>query len=283
MILRTNHLAVFMAAALSLQAAPAFAQGDMDPGSEPTFADIADMADSAGMVVLARVAKQVAVKDERATGLKPGYRRFYIEAETRSLLTGNAPIGSSVKYLVDLPLDARGKAAKLKKQDVFLFARPVPGRPGELQLITPTAQRIWTPQGEARLRGILNAIVAPDAPAKITGVRELLYVPGNLQGQGETQIFLSTKSGSAASISVRHEPGAPPAWGVSFSELVADVGHPPQKDTLEWYRLACFLPNRPPAGANISGGYAESRQAEADYRMVLGDLGACERNFSGAR
>jgi hypothetical protein len=284
MVLRTNHLlAAVFAATLLLQPALASAQPAGLSSAEPTFADIADMADSAGMVLLVRVAKQIAVKDERAPGLQPGHRRFYMEAETRSLLTGGAPIGGSVKYLVDLPLDDRGKAPKLKKQDVFLFARPVPGRPGEVQLVTPTSQRPWTAAGEERLRSILRQLVSPNAPAKITGVRELLYVPGNLQGQGETQIFLATKDGSAASISVRHEPGAPPAWGVSFSELVANVGNPPRKETLEWYRLACFLPSRPPAAANISASYGESRQAEADYRMVLGELGPCERNLAGTR
>ena len=118
-----------------------------------------------------------------------------------------------------------------------------------------------------------------DAPVRVTGVRELLHVPGTLSGQGETQIFLTTGDGSAASITVRHEPGAPPVWGASFSELVADVGNPPQQDTLAWYRLACFLPDAPPQGANVSGGYAERRQAEADYRMVIGELGPCRRTL----
>lgn len=245
----------------------------------PTYADIADLSDSAGLVVHARITRMLRVEDERAPGLRPGYGRFYVEAQTKALLTGGAPLGESVRYLVDLPLDARGKPPKLKKQDVFLFARAVPRRPGELQLVTPTAQQVWSVDTEARLRTILRALVSPDAPARITGVRELLHVPGTLAGQGETQIFLTTADGSAASITVRHRPGSPPAWGVSFSELVADVANPPRPDTLEWYRLACFLPNVPPAGANISEGYAAKRQAEADYRMVLGELGVCARNL----
>ena len=247
--------------------------------AEPTYADIADLSDSAGLVVHARIAKMLPVESARAPGLRPGYGRFYVEAQTKALLTGQAPLGESVKYLVDLPLDSRGKPPKLKKQDVFLFARAVPGRPGQLQLVTPTAQQLWSVSAEARLRTILKALVSPDAPARVTGVRELLHVPGTLAGQGETQIFLTTKDGSAASITVRHQPGSPPAWGASFSELVADVGHPPQPDTLEWYRLACFLPNRPPPGANISDSHTAKLQAEADYRMVLGELGVCARNL----
>lgn len=275
-----QHLAAGLAGAyLALTPLAGVAQGVPAGPPEVTYADIADLADSAGLVVQAEVAKMVRVEDARASGLTPGHGRFYIEAKTRALLTGKAPLGESIRYLVDLPLDARGKAPKLKKQQVFLFARAVPGRPGELQLVTPTAQQYWTVRGEARLRAILQGLTAPDAPSSVTGVRELLYVPGNLAGQGETQIFLNTKDNSAASITVRHEPGAAPVWGVSFSELVADVGHPPPRDTIEWYRLACFLPNLPPARANVSDSYAAQQQALSDYRMVLGDLGVCARTL----
>ena len=245
----------------------------------PTFADIAALADSAGLVVHARIRKAVRVKNERAPGLAPGSGRFYVEADTLALLTGNAPLGESIRYLVDLPLDARGREPKLKKLEVLLFARAVPGRPGEIQLLSPDAQQVWSQAAENRLRGILQAMVAPDAPAKVTGVRELTFVPGTLAGQGETQVFLKTDDGSAASLTVRHVPGAQPVWGVSFSELVADVGRPPAPDTLEWYRLACFLPQRLPMGTNMSEGAGPRAQAEADYRFVMQDLGPCRRTL----
>lgn len=281
MRLQSNHSAAVLAGAmLALCSVPAAALAAAGGPSQASYAEVADLADSAGLVVRATVTRMVQVEQARAPGVRPGYGRFYVEARTRSLLAGASGVGESIRYLVDLPFDARGKAPKLKKQDVLVFARTVPGRPGEMQLVTPTAQRLWSEAEDARVRGILKALMAPDAPAKITGVRELLYVPGNLAGQGETQIFLTTKDNSAASITVRHEPGAPPVWGVSFSELVAELGHPPARDTLEWYRLACFLPNVPPPGVNVSEGYKAQRQAEADYRMVLGELGVCERNQS---
>ncbi|MCB2073628.1 MAG: hypothetical protein H6917_12575 [Novosphingobium sp.] len=242
-----------------------------------TYADLADLADSAQLVVRARVLKLARVENERAPGLRPGWGRFFVKAKTQLLLTGDAPLGESLRYLVDLPLDARGKAPSVKKKDVLLFARAVPGRLDELQLVAPDAQLLWSEPLEARVRSILTELVAPDAPGRITGVREIIHVPGNLAGEGETQIFLTTSDRSAASMTVRHRPGDPPRWGASFSELVADVANPPSRDTLAWYRLACFLPHQLPSGANHSETAAARAQAEADYRMVLGELGSCRR------
>lgn len=277
----SNHLRAGLAALVlvvpsALAGSPAAAQEPV-AAAQDSYADIAALAESSELVVLAQVAKLLRVEPERAPGVRAGHGRFYVVARTRSLLSGNSAIGESITYLVDLPLDGRGKPPALRKQDVFLFARSVPGRPDQLRLVTPTAQRPWSAPADARIRAVLKALVSPDAPARVTGVRELLHVPGNLAGQGETQIFLSTATGSAASITVRHEAGGGVAWGVSFSELVADLGHPPARDTLEWYRLACFLPNRLPPTANVSEGIAAKRQAEADYRMVLGELGVCDR------
>jgi len=244
---------------------------------EATYADLADLADSAPLVVHARVRKLAAVEDGRAPALPAGQGRFYIEADTIALLTGATPLGRSFAYLVNLPVDARGKPLLRKKDEVILFARPVAGRQAELQLVRPNAQVTSNPATQARVRAVLTALLAPDAPARITGVRELIYVPGNLAGEGETQIFLKTRDASAASITVRHVPGQPPAWGVSFSELTADVGHPPEPDTLEWYRLACFLPAAPPQGANMSEAIEDRRTAAADYRLVVSSLGPCRR------
>lgn len=261
----------------SLAAAPLPAVSTATAGN---YADLADLADSAEMVLKAQVRKLSRVENERAGGLRPGWGRFYIQARTRALLIGQAPQGEALTYLVDLPLDTRGKPPAVKKKDVIVFARPVPGRPGELQLVAPDAQVLWNPAVEAQVRAILTELVAPDAPGRVTGVRELIHVPGNLAGEGETQIFLSTKQGAAASITVQSKPGAAPIWGASFSELLAQLGNPPRRDTLAWYRLACFLPAMPPAGANLSETPESKARAEADYRLVMAELGACERSRS---
>ncbi|MEW9854801.1 hypothetical protein [Novosphingobium sp. M1R2S20] len=260
---------------------PLPANGRAEAGSPyaPTYADLADLADSAPLVVHARVRKFARVDDSRAPGLRPGHSRFYVEADTRSLITGRTPIGERFAYLVDVPVNAQGKPPFRKKDGVLIFARTVPGRPGELQLVRPGAQIPWTQASESQVREIVRALLEPDAPGKVTGVREIIHVPGTLAGEGETQIFLTTADSSAASVTVRHTPGAPPQWGASFSELVAEVGRPPKPQSLEWYRLACFLPQNPPPGVNLSESLEARRRADADYRLVMSELGPCDRSM----
>lgn len=243
-----------------------------------TYADLADMSDSARLVLRAQVRKMAPVEPARARGVRAGWTRYYIEARTEALIRGDAPLGQSLRYLVDMPPDERGKAPKLKKKSVLLFATSAKGPAGDLQLVAPDAQVLWDADTEARTRAILAALVAPDAPRKVTGVREAIYVPGNLAGEGETQFFLDTADHSAASITVRHQSGAPATWGVSFSEVAAPADSAPARDTLTWYRLACFLPNSLPRGVNLSEDASSREQAEADYRTVLGELGPCPRN-----
>lgn len=264
---------------LAAQGVVASAQtGRLNPG-EGTFADVAALSDRAGLVARVEIKELAQVEPARASGVRVGYGRFYIEGKTGALLIGKAPLGENVKYLVDLPLDTYGDGPNLKRQDVFVFARRVPARPDELQLVTPTAQLPWSPKGAARLRELLRAMVSQAAPPKVTGVREFMHVPGNLAGQGRTQIFLSTEDGSAASIAVAHEPGASLSWGVSFSEVAAKGSNAPKRNTLEWYRLACLLPDNPPPGANLSKTEQSRARALADYSFVLNELRPCNRTL----
>lgn len=244
----------------------------------PTYADLADLADPAEAVVRVKIRKQAEVEPERSPGLAPGHVRLYIEATTVSLLKAPAPIGESVRYLVDLPRLAGGKAPKLKKQEVVVFTRRSGGRPGELALVRPDAQLAWTPELDLQLRPILADLARPDAPPPITKVREALSVAGNLVGESETQFFLATGQGELVSISVVRRPAMPPVWGVAWDEIVDQAASPPQPNTVEWYRLACFLPETLPRAANISADASARARAETDYRFVRAELGACPRN-----
>lgn len=243
----------------------------------PSYADLADLADNAPLVLRARIASVAVLPPERQTGVRPGRVRVYVEAVTENLLSGPAAIGEALRYLADVPADAKGRPPKLKKQSVLLFARHVAGHPGELQLVAPDAQLTWDPALEARLRAVLVELLAADAPGRIDGVKEAIYVPGNLAGEGETQLFLATADGEPAAITVFHHPGLPTTWGVSFSEVMATTGNAPARDSLTWYRLTCFLPRTLPAGTNVSGTDEDRVQAVADYAKVVSDLGNCTR------
>ena len=244
--------------------------------AQVSYADIADLADSAALVIRASPRKVVQVEPARARGLRPGWGRFYVEAKTEALLAGSAPLGEALRYLVDLPLDAKGKAPKFKKKSVVLFARLVPGRPGELQLVAPDAQLLWDPALEGRVAAVLRELFALGAPQRISGVREAIHVAGNLAGEGETQIFLTSSNGEPAAITVSRKPGSAPRWGVSYSELVV-LDSAPARDSLGWYRLACFLPLMLPNSANVPESNADRSAAARDYAFVLDQLGPCPR------
>jgi hypothetical protein len=265
-------------AAMALASA-SLAYGDSPPVPAPavTYADLADLADGAPLVIKAQVRKLAPVDPLRARGVRSGWGRFYIEAKTEALVAGTVPIGEALRYLVDLPLDPKGNPPKLKKQSVVLFARTVAGRPGELQLVAPDAQLRWDAALDAKLRSVLGELLAPGAPGKVLGVREAIYVPGNLAGESETQLFLAMANGEPAALTVSRHPGQPPRWSVSFSEVVGAGGKAPAHETLAWYRLACFLPPLLPAGANVSDDPVDRAAAGQDYRFVMTELGTCTR------
>lgn len=246
------------------------------PAPPPSYADLADLADGAPLVIRAQPRKIIRVEPERARGLRAGWGRYYVEARTEALIAGTVPLGGALTYLVDLPLDPKGKPPAIKKKSMVLFARAVPGRADALQLVAPDAQLPWDPALETRIKGVLAELYTPGAPHRITGVREAIHVGGDLAGEGETQIFLTAANGDPAAITVSRKPGQAPQWGVSFSELaVSDAA--PRRDTLGWYRLACFLPRALPESANISERSADRAAAAADYAYVIGELGSCPR------
>lgn len=270
----------FAASTAKAQEAPirASASGVTTPAAVTlTYADLASMADAAEVVLRAQVRKASRLKPEQAPGLAPGMARLLVEARTQTVLTGPA-MGETVRYLADIPLDEKGKVPKLSKAVVLLFARTVAGRPGELRLVDGGAQIAWSGETEMRTRAILTEMLSPEAPPRVIGVREVLYVPGNLVGEGETQVFLQTENNAPVSVSVVRRPGMDRSWGVSLSEIVDQAARPPARDTLTWYRLACSLPPSMPPGASLSGSATQVRAAAEDYAFVISELGECNRN-----
>ena len=270
-----------IAAALALSlTVPAVAQdAPSAPADSLTYADLVGLAEAAPLVVRAEIRDQAALEPERSPGLAPGHVRLYIEARTRALIAGNVPLGEELRYLVDVPLTAKGKAPKLKKTEVLLFARTVPARPGEIQLVGEGAQQVYSADLESRLRPVLTSLVAPDAPPRVTRVADALAVEGTLVGESETQLFLDTENDGPVSITVVRRPNQQPRWGVSWTEIVDQSARPPQAQTLAWYRLACTLPAQLPSEANLSRDPRARELAARDYAFVLEQLGSCQRSL----
>lgn len=285
--LRVRRAGAALLAALALAAVPAASggasaqdiAGQPEPAPPPlaTFADFVRLAEQAALVALVEVRDQAVVEPERAPGLAQGHARLYLEARTQALLAGSSALGESLTYLADVPLDAKGRAPKLRKQRFIVFADPVAGRPGALTLVDPGAQVPATPETEQLARQVITALAAPDVPPAVTGVRDVMSVAGNLTGESETQLFLETASGAPVSLTVIRRPGMDPQWGVSWSEIVDQSARPPLPETVEWYRLACFLPPQLPRDAFIQDDRAAHARAEADYAFILEQLGGCPR------
>lgn len=282
-----NPLKVSLVAAAGLAMVPVAgiaqtpAPGATIAADGPTYADLATLSDSAELVIRAKIRRQTTLKPDRAPGLAPGFARLYIQADTIALIAGRSTVGGTLAYLVDVPLDAKGKVPKLKKRDFVLFARAVPGRAGEVQLVAPGAQLAYTPELEARLRPILTELYAAQGvPPRVTGISDALAVQGTLTGESETQIFLATENRSPVSITILRRPGQRPQWGVSWGEIIDSAARPPAPETLRWYRLACALPAQLPSNANLAREPEERRLAAGDYAFVREALGPCTRRIT---
>lgn len=249
-----------------------------------TYADLADLALPSNIVAHVQVSDAIRLKGAAAAGVPAGQTRFYVEADVITLIKGAQGLPSRISYLVDLPNDAAGRPAKLKKKSQFiLLAAAVPGRPGELRLVAPDAQLAYSPERTERLREILREAVRPDAAPRITGIGRAFHVPGTLPGESETQIFLQTADGRPVSLTVLRRPGETPQWAVALSEIVDNAAEPPGRDTLLWYRLACTLPTALPPESLADAEPGQERAIAADYGVIRQGLGSCHRSRPALR
>lgn len=254
---------------------PASAPGGMDW----TYADLADLALPAPVAAHVEVIRARALRERDVTGVPPGHRRFLIEADVLSLIRGTGGIAPRITYLVDLPNDMRGRAARVPRRAQYLiFADAAPGRPGELRLSAPDAQIPWTPEAGERVRRLLVEANRADAAPRIVGIGRAFHVPGSLPGESESQIFLLTADQRPVSLTILRRPGERPRWAVALSEIVDAAAEPPAANSLLWYRLACTLPRALPEPAFRDLNAAERRAVEGDYRLVIEGLGPCVRS-----
>ena len=274
--MRIPSLILALASTIAIPTQIVYSQG-ITPPPGLSYADLADLTLAAPLVISAQVARTIRLKPDQAPDIPAGQARLYVEANVTTLIRGAQGVPARVSYLVDVPVDSRGRVPKLKKQQVLLMARPVAGRAGEIRLVAPDAQLPWSAETETRVRSIVLASTRADAPPQITGIGNAFHVPGSLPGEGETQIFLTTADHRPVSLSVLRRPGEQPRWAVALSEIVDEAAEPPAPDTLLWYRLACFLPAQLPASAVENAEPDQAEIARADYRLIIAGLGTCAR------
>lgn len=241
------------------------------------YADLADLSINAPIIVHATVKEAIKVDPERAVDAPTSTQRFYVIATTNALIRGQGGILETIRYIVDLPLDPRGRAPKIKKRQFIIFAQRT-GNSNDVQLIAKDAQIAWTAERESRVRALVREIVASDAPPAISRIAGAFHVPGTIIGEGESQIFMETNTGNPVSITILSRDGQKKFWAVSLGEIVDEAARAPRRNSLLWYRMACFLPNRLPSEALEGVSLRNAREAQADYQMVLADLGSCPRS-----
>ncbi len=266
-------LAPLALAALPACAAQGSAPAALDrPGAaDPlAFADLADLALAAPIALEGTVTGASRTRDPVAPA---GQVSAYVELDIGAVIRAPAPLGARQGYLWQ-GTDRQRRA--LSGARVLVFARPLPGRPGLLQLVAPDAQLAWTPERSATVRALLADAAKPDAPPAITGVTRAFTVPGQVAGERQTQIFLATEAGAPVSLSVLRAPGRPPSWRLALGDVVGAAAAAPRPDTLVWYRLACGLPPELPAAA-LPDDPVLAAAARADYRFVRDALGPCGR------
>ncbi|MGZ8999092.1 MAG: hypothetical protein ACXW2T_09585 [Allosphingosinicella sp.] len=243
-----------------------------------SYADLADLAMVAPLVAHVRIAKVVVLDQREAPNVAPGHRRFLVDANVVALIRGPEGTPQRISYLIDLPNDSRGRAARLRKRtETLIMASPAGNRPGEVRLVAPDAQIAFSPSVAEQLRSILREASATAAAPRITGIGRAFHVPGTLAGESETQIFLQTADERPISLNVLRRPGEQPRWSVALSEIVDDAAAPPARNSLLWYRLACTLPESLPQRSLQESEPEQRDSIQADYRLILEGLGPCIR------
>lgn len=276
--LRTAAFSAFLAACSPVsahQGTPASVNVTSESASV-AYARLARLALESDIVLDATIRSVARIAPDEAPGLAAGHVRFYVTADVGALIRANGPLPARVGYLVDVPFDPRGRAPNLKRQRIIAFARAVAGRPDQVQLVTPDAQFAWAPALDQRVRDVVREVIAPDAPAAITGIGNAFHVPGTLPGEGETQIFLQTTTGAPVSLLILRRPGEQKRWALSLGDIIDEAGGAPKPDTLAWYRLTCGLPDTLPEASLQLQDADNAAIAREDFAFVRESLGRCD-------
>lgn len=266
-----------LAAPTFAQAVPILSPALAVEAEAASYADIADLVVISPLIIDGTVRNAQKISDEQAVGVPATLQRMLIEADVMALIRGEGGVASRVRFLLDVPKDAKGKTPKLKKQRLFLFGSSVAGRPGDIRLSRPNALALYSPANDALVRSITKEAVQIDAPKRIASVVSAFHSRGTVLGEGETQIFLKTDKEQPLSLSILSRPGQEKSWAVSTAEVIDASATAPAKFTLLWYRLACGLPRSLPSERVEAISDEDAARAQADYKFVIDALGPCGR------
>jgi hypothetical protein len=242
-----------------------------------SYADIADLVVIAPLIVDMTVRNVQKLSAEQSVGIPTSLERVLVEADVMALIRGEGGITPRIRFLLDVPKNAKGKIPKLQKQRMYLFGRQVTGRPGEVQLARPNALALYSTTNDTLVRAITNEAVQANAPRRITSVSGAFHSAGTVLGEGETQIFLKTDNDQPLSLTILSRPGQQKKWAVSTAEIIDASATAPQRFTLLWYRLACDLPRSLLSDRIEGASNADITRAQADYKFVIESLGPCGR------
>lgn len=244
-----------------------------------SYSDIADLAAASPLVIKASVRKVSKVTVPSPTPGAAPQEYLLVRARVDSLIRGDQGVPPEVRFLTFPPADADPMTFNPRKvKSILVFARPGTSA-GEVRLVSRYAMRPAAPDLEATARAVVTELLSPEAPPAIIAVGDAFHVAGTVAGEGETQIFLRTATGTPVSLSIVHHPDEPPRWGVALGEIVDETAVPPEKNSLLWYRLACGLPAQLPHSATQTLPLADMEAAQRDYRFVLESLGRCGRTL----
>ena len=241
------------------------------------YADIADLVVVSPLIIDVTIRNAKKVSPEQALGVPINLQRMLVEADVLALIRGQGGVAPRVRFVLDVPKDAKGKVPKLKKQRMFLLGSVVAGKPGEIRLSRPNALVQYSAANDALVRAITQESVQTDAPQRVTGIISAFYSAGTVIGEGETQVFLRTQNNQPISLSIISRPGQVKRWAVSTSEVIDESASAPARHTLLWYRLTCGLPRDLSAERVESGEGDNVARAQADYKFVIESLGPCGR------
>lgn len=242
-----------------------------------SYADVADLVTISPLIIDTAIRNAKKVAPEQAVGVPANMQRMLVEADVTALIRGQGGVAPRVRFLLDVPKDAKGKVPKLKKQRLFLLGSTVAGRPGEIRLSRPNALIQWSAANDVLVRSITKEAVQIDAPQRITGITSAFHSAGTVLGEGETQIFLKTEKDQPLSLSILSRPGQEKRWAVSTAEVIDESASAPAKFTLLWYRLACGLPRSLSSELVEAANSDDAARAQADYKFVQDSLGPCGR------